>query len=62
MRKYFMSLQSLIDSSRANAGKGKWKLTPYSKEYALVEYFIDGKWIGQGSVYMGLIKRNVLGG
>jgi len=59
---YSRSYQCLIDSTKAHAGKGKWKITPYSKTDALVEYFQNGKWVGQGSVDVAWLKPTNQGG
>lgn len=50
MSKYNQTYQAVIDSNRKYAGKGKWKITKYSKDWALVEHFIDTKWVAQGSI------------
>ena len=59
---YHLSYQCLIDSTKAHAGKGKWKITPYSKTDALVEYFQNGKWVAQGSVDVAWLKPAYQGG
>jgi hypothetical protein len=60
MYKYNQSLQAVIDNQRKLVGKGNWKITPYSAEYAVLEHFINGKWIAQGSYSMKLIKQGKL--
>ena len=56
MNNYHESYQCLIDYLRCRIGKGNWKITPYSKEWAILEYYQNGKWIKQGSYPMSLIK------
>jgi len=57
MSKYNQTLQSVIDRQRELVGKGNWKITKLSTEWALIEHFVKGKWVEQGCIPTILLTK-----
>lgn len=56
MNKYHQTFQAFVDRQRELVGNGNWKVSKYSADWALVEHFIAGKWVAQGSIPASLLK------
>ena len=55
MNKYHQTLQAVVDRQRELVGKGNWKITKYSAQWAVLEHFVAGKWVAQGSIPASLL-------